>query len=253
MEETRREESAGDEPDGGYEINLDDTASNLDAVIQEAMASVDRAKEDPGEEADLDIEEEARDDAPTADEAADEAPTGQEIRRLQGENEALRDRLLRLQADFDNFRKRTEREKSDLRRFAQREVLKDFLEVVDNLGRAHAASGGSADDVKQGVAMILRQLETLLGRYGVQALEAIGQPFDPTFHEAVGREESSEVEQPTVTAELQRGYVLHDRLLRPAMVQVAMPAPKPSKVEEPDDAADTDDAANKDHREAATR
>lgn len=245
MEETRRGER--EEPaEDGYELNLDDTASDLDEVFQEAMASVERKKHGKATAEDVDVDVEMDEDEDEV--AEDKASLGEEIRRVQGENEALRDRLLRLQADFDNFRKRTEREKADLRRFAQREVLKDFLEVVDNLGRAHGASGGSADDVKQGVAMILRQLEVLLGRYGVQALDAVGQPFDPTFHEAVGREESSEVDQPTVTAELQKGYVLHDRLLRPAMVQVAMPAPKPS--------ADADTASpptDEEHSETTTR
>ena len=89
-------------------------------------------------------------------------------------------------------------------------------------------SSGSTEDLKQGLKMIVRQQEEILRRHGVERVEAVGQAFDPTVHEAVAREESAEVESPTVTKEMQRGYLLHDRLLRPAMVFVAMPGGKPA-------------------------
>ena len=98
--------------------------------------------------------------------------------------------------------------------------------MVDNLERALSA-GGSADDLKRGVELIARQMQEALRRVGVQEVAAEGAPFDPAVHEAVSREESADVTAPTVIAAFQRGYLLYDRLLRPAMVRVAVPAEKP--------------------------
>lgn len=134
----------------------------------------------------------------------------------------LKDRHLRLLADFDNFRKRAEREREERARFSLTEPLRDLLPVIDNLERALAARG-SLDDLRQGVEMISRQFEEILRRFGVTAVAAVGQRFDPRVHEAVSRVESPAVEAPTVIDEMQRGYRLHDRLLRPAMVRVAVP------------------------------
>ncbi len=159
---------------------------------------------------------------------ADDAPEGpagddsDEVAALRREIADLRDRSMRTLADFDNFRKRTERERRDAQRFAALGVLRDLLEVTDNLARALAA-GGSADDLKTGVEMILRQLEELLRRHGVEAIAARGERFDPAVHEAVSRLEDPDVATATVVDELQRGYRLHERLLRPARVVVAVP------------------------------
>ncbi len=101
--------------------------------------------------------------------------------------------------------------------------------MTDNLDLALSAQG-PAEDLKRGVEMIHRQMIELLRRFGVTEVSAVGQPFDPTVHEAVAREESAEVKSPTVSAELRRGYKLHDRLLRPAMVKVAVPAEAPAPV-----------------------
>jgi molecular chaperone GrpE len=146
-----------------------------------------------------------------------------EVRRLRREIADLRDRSMRTLADFDNFRKRSDRERQEAGRYAAIEPLRDFLEVADNLERALSA-GGSADDLKLGVGMILRQIQDLLRRHGVREVSAAEAAFDPAVHEAVSREESAGVDLPTVVAELQRGYFLHDRLLRPARVKVAVPA-----------------------------
>lgn len=130
---------------------------------------------------------------------------------------------LRLRAEFENFRKRLEREREERERRALAAAFLDLLPVVDNLERAAIAKGG-VDDLKRGVELVARQLVDILRRYGLAEIPAVGQPFDPRLHEAVAREESSEHEAPTVIAELQRGYWLNDRLLRPAMVRVAVPA-----------------------------
>jgi molecular chaperone GrpE len=154
------------------------------------------------------------------------AEGGDEVARLREEIADLRDRSMRTLADFDNFRKRSERERQDLRRYALLEPMREFLTVMDNLDLALSADG-SAEDLKRGVEMIHRQMAELLRRFGVQEVKAVGEPFDPTIHEAVAREESGDVKLPTVTAELRRGYTLHDRLLRPAMVKVAVPVEQP--------------------------
>ncbi len=149
-----------------------------------------------------------------------------EVSQLRQEIADLRDRSMRTLADFDNFRQRSERERQELKRYALLEPLRELLTVADNLDLALSAEG-SAEDLKRGVEMIHRQLRELLRRFGVTEIAAVGQPFDPTLHEAVSREESGEVKEPTVAAELRRGYRMHDRLLRPAMVKVAVPPEAP--------------------------
>lgn len=145
-----------------------------------------------------------------------------EVAELRREIADLRDRSVRTLADFDNYRKRSDRERRDAVRYAASAPLGDLLEVVDNLERALAA-GGSAVDLKLGVEMTLRQLEDVLRRHGIEGVPAAGQRFDPAHHEAVSRLVDPDVEAPTVVEELQRGYRLHDRLLRPARVVVAVP------------------------------
>lgn len=135
---------------------------------------------------------------------------------------AADDRYLRLRADFDNYRKRSDREREELLRHSLVEPLRALLPVVDNLERAMSAQGG-VEDLRKGVEMIARQLGETLRRLGVAEVPGVGERFDPRMHEAVMREESAAVEAPTVVAVLQRGYWLHDRLLRPAMVRVAVP------------------------------
>jgi molecular chaperone GrpE len=135
----------------------------------------------------------------------------------------LRERHLRLRADFENFRKRAERERGERVRHGVGEALRELLPVADNLERALAAPGG-LEDLRRGVEMIARQVAETLARHGVAPITALGRPFDPQLHEAVAREESAEVAEPTVVGELQRGYLHGNRLLRPALVRVAMPA-----------------------------
>jgi len=183
------------EDDDGDVIDLDDQEADLDEVMREATAAVESA----------------------------ESHRKVDVARLEQELADLRDRSMRTLADFDNYRKRAERERQETRRYALLEPMRDLLEVVDNLGRA-ASAGGSAEDLKQGVDMILRQLDELLKRHGVVPVEAEGQPFDPAVHEAVARRESSEVDEPVVDEEYQKGYMLHERLLRPSRVVVAVPA-----------------------------
>ena len=145
-----------------------------------------------------------------------------ELDALRSENKELHERALRALADYENYRRRTERDRAEIGRYALIEPMREFLEVIDNLERALAAAGGESD-LKVGVEMILRQMQELLGRYGVQRVSAKGQEFDPAVHEAVAREDDPDVKTPQVIEEFQTGYVLHERLLRPAMVKVAVP------------------------------
>ena len=142
---------------------------------------------------------------------------------LRVELEELRQRSTRTLADFDNYRKRVEREKRSQELYNGMEVLRGLLDIVDNLERA-LASEGAVDDLKTGVEMTLRQTEVLLHRHGVRRIEADGAPFDPSLHEAVSRLEQDGLTEPEVTAVLQSGYQMHERLLRPVRVAVAVPA-----------------------------
>lgn len=168
------------------------------------------------------LDPDAEDGRPLAGVGGDAGGEDVDVAALRREIADLRDRSMRTLADFDNYRKRAERERRDAVRYAGSAPLGDLLEVVDNLSRALAA-GGSADDLKTGVEMTLRQLEEVLRRHGVEGVAAAGERFDPAVHEAVSRLEDPDVEAPTVVEELQRGYRLHERLLRPARVVVAVP------------------------------
>lgn len=153
-----------------------------------------------------------------------EAPAEEALAASQAEAQKNYDLYLRARADLENFRKRSQREKEDLARFANENLLREFLPVADNLERAldHAASeeGGSEGLVK-GVEMVLGQFRRALEKFGVAPVSAVGEPFDPSRHEALGQVESSEHPPNTVVQELQKGYLLNDRLLRPSLVMVA--------------------------------
>lgn len=161
-----------------------------------------------------------------AQELAQEAQGGvsrQEYDRVGKEREALLDRLARLQAEFENARKRNAREQADFREYAVADVVKNFLPVLDNFNLALRSQKSDANDsaIRSGMELIRKQLDDVLSRLGVQAIPAQGQAFDPRVHEAIEMVESSDHGDHEVIEELQPGYKLKDRLLRPAMVRVA--------------------------------
>lgn len=145
----------------------------------------------------------------------------EEVRRLKEERDALSDQLLRALADFDNFRKRSQREIGEVRLHATIETLRAFLPILDGFERAVAAQGGSAEDMRKGVEMIHKQMLDAARRLGMEAVEATGKPFDPHQHEAIELVDTSEHPDQHVIQELQRGYRLKDKLIRPSMVRVA--------------------------------
>ena len=151
--------------------------------------------------------------------AADESAAS-ETEKLRAERDALLDRLARLQAEFDNARKRAVREQQEFREFAGADVIKNFLPILDSFERALKA-GGDSTDFRDGVELIYRQFQDALQKIGVQPILAMGQPFDPRVHEAVEMVDTTEVPDHHVFDELQRGYKYKERLLRPAMVRVA--------------------------------
>ena len=157
----------------------------------------------------------------------------QQLATAQAEALENRDHYLRARADLDNFRKRAQREKEDLLKFSNETILRELLPVIDNLERAlqHAATDGEAG-LLQGVELTLGQFGKVLEKFNVVAIEAVGELFDPARHEAMGQIESAEQPPNTVVQLLQKGYLLNDRLLRPAMVLIAKAPAAPAASEE---------------------
>lgn len=230
------------EPKGAFRADISEDA------IQEALRAVEEREggttpqhDDPpavdGEPIEVTLE--AEDDRVLALEAAldekerlleESLARGREtMERLQ----EINDKLLRQAADFDNLRKRAAREKEDLQRFAIEKLLKELVPVLDNFDRAleHARAGTDLEGFAQGVAMTRRHFEEALGRFGVKGFTAVGEAFDPRFHEAMEQVESTEHAANVVVREMVRGYLLHDRLIRPALVSVSR-GPGPAAAEE---------------------
>jgi molecular chaperone GrpE len=150
------------------------------------------------------------------------APEVSALEALTREKDALHDRLLRTAAEFDNYRKRIDRERRDQADAITADALADLLPIIDDLERAlQASTGTDSESLRKGVELIHRQMLELLRRRGVKPIDAVGADFDPRFHESVVSEESTSHRDGEVIEELRRGYVLGDRLLRPAMVKVA--------------------------------
>ncbi|HEY0142960.1 MAG TPA: nucleotide exchange factor GrpE [Thermoanaerobaculia bacterium] len=188
---------SGTEDDGTYVIEdtgatVEDIEREMEETAQEAVAAT---------------------DAPSAGTASSD-----EVREA-------RDRYLRTLADFENYRKRADREKAEFFKYALAATLKDLLPVLDNFDRGldHADQG---DEFHKGMLLIYKQLYDVLQKHGLKAIDESGVHFDPNIHEGVVREDDPSVPSHTVVAILQKGYFLHDRLLRPALVKVAVGGPE---------------------------
>jgi molecular chaperone GrpE len=176
---------------------------------------------DPAEGAQVDLEAGTESQQP-----GNGDPAQVEIETLRGENDQLKDRLARLQAEFDNARKREVKERQDTRDYAVQGAIEPFLGVMDNFQLALKADG-SAEQLRTGVELILKQMEDALRGLNVQAVESVGAQFDPRVHEALGSVETVEHPDHQVLEEIRRGYKLRDKLLRPALVRIAVnPAQK---------------------------
>jgi len=149
-----------------------------------------------------------------------------ELASKEKEAQETYDRLLRISAEFENYKKRTGREAAEFRKYANQALIKDMLSVVDNLELAIKSSKGKESPDKglvEGLDMTHKEILRVFEKFKVTPIDATGQPFDPNFHEAVMQEETDDNPENTVINEFQKGYMIHDRLLRPAMVVVAKP------------------------------
>ena len=149
-----------------------------------------------------------------------ELPVQTEVEKLKVERDQLLDRLARLQAEFENARKRAERERAEYRDYAAGSVVEQFLPVLDNFELALKATG-SAHQLRSGVSLIVKQMEEILQKMQVHSIPTVGEPFDPRIHEAMGTVDRDDVPDQHVAEEIRRGFKLRERLLRPALVRVA--------------------------------
>jgi len=158
------------------------------------------------------------------------------------ESEENMDKFMRASADLENYKKRTAREMDDLRKYANQSLVKDLLPVLDNLELAIKSSRereNGDNNLLDGVELIRKEILKVFEKFNIEKIDALGKAFDPRFHEAVMREETSKYSENTVINELQKGYLMHDRLIRPSMVVVAMPKNRKSDQKE-DSSTDKD-------------
>ena len=166
------------------------------------------------EKAELETEEESEPKGP------------KNMKEAHAEIEELKGRLLRLIAEYDNFRKRALRDKDEARQFANQNLIEKQIPILDNFEMALAAAEDADSAIRDGVQMIYDQFLSVLKDAGVEPIDAVGEPFDPNFHEAISQQEDSEASEGTVLEQVQRGYRLNERLVRPARVVVAKSAEK---------------------------
>lgn len=175
-----------------------------------------------GDSAEINLQ--SKQPAPEVEEVAPEIDAAAELEKLKAELGAKDDRILRLQADFDNFRKRTNRERSELAAVIEQAFLKDLLPLLDNLSRAtQAAENAEQADVetlRKGIEMIRQETVAVMGKHGLEPIDTQGKNFDPNYHQAVGTVKDETKADGTIAAELQRGYIARGRVIRPSMVQV---------------------------------
>ena len=175
------------------------------------------------EEQNNSIESESGAPEPAPAEPAGNASLEEQLAATRGERDENNDRFLRAQAELENYKRRTQRELAEERRYAALPIVRDLLPVIDNFQRALDAARNSeqASDLVEGLDMVIRQLGETLSRHGMTPIAALGEPFDPNLHEAVQQMPSEDQPPMTVLQELERGYTLHDRVVRPSKVIVS--------------------------------
>lgn len=199
------------------EASLEEMKEQIEEALADEMAERRAFNQDAPEEAPPQDsgETQAGESEETAPEDADAIREKYEAELAEKEN-----RYLRLQADFENFRRRTRQEKEELAAVVTQNLLKDLLPFLDNFERALAAGGSDEGGLRAGVEMMYKQLVEALKKEGLEYIETKDKPFDPNFHQAVMRVEDAEKEDGTIVAELQKGYMVKGRVIRPSMVQV---------------------------------
>lgn len=188
----------------------------------ETARSEEAAEETTYEEASEAVEAELVDEEPEQASSGGEAVQGEAV-QLRAQVDELQNKLLRAQADFDNFRRRARQEKEEFAKYASQKLLEQLIPVFDNFERAVSASkeNQDLDSLAKGIDMIYRQMSQVLEQEGVKPIEAVGQPFNPEFHQAVMQVESEEHEEGIIVEELQKGYMLKEKVIRPSMVKVS--------------------------------
>lgn len=161
----------------------------------------------------------------------------EKLEQAQADAAEAHDRFLRASAELENYKKRTQKEMAEFKRFANASLIKEILGVVDNLERALESSNGTDDkeQLAQGLDLTLKELLKIFKTFHVTPVESLGEKFDPRYHQAMMQEETSDHPRNVVIKELQKGYMIHDRLLRPAMVVVSKAAPDAQEDPQPDD------------------
>ena len=193
--------------------NKTEKDQNVQMPENENIQNEEQLKEEPEAE-----EQEQNDTNKTSAEGSEEKEeTCEEVK----EDEDLNTKYLRLMADFQNYKKRTEKQKSEIHAYANEKIVLKLIEVMDNFERALGADASEGDSFKQGIEMIFKQLSDVLTDAGVKEIEAESTVFDPNFHNAVMMEDTDKVESGMVSEVLQKGYTLNGKVIRPAMVKVA--------------------------------
>lgn len=199
-----------------------------DDVLKEEKTEEDRCDEktcdekscDENSSSEQDSEKDEKSEDDKKESSEDDKKESFEDGKKDAEEEALNLKYMRLMADFQNFKRRTEKEKSDIYAFANEKIISELLNVIDNFERALAA-GNADDSFYKGMEMILKQLLGVVEKAGASEIAALGEDFDPNFHNAVMTEDSTEYESGKVTEVLQKGYILNNKVIRPSMVKVA--------------------------------
>ena len=194
------------------EFQENEKIDEAEKVSEEVSASAEAT--DEGDDS-VDEETEVSDREPTVEERAADA---------ESKYKEMQDRYLRLNAEFDNYKKRMMRENSDRLKYFNMELIKELLPSVDNLERAISHAGDENSDLEnmiEGLQMVYKGMQEAFGKFGVSEIESIGKEFDPNCHQAVGMIESQEVPENHVAEECLKGYYLHDRIIRPTMVRVS--------------------------------
>lgn len=193
--------------------NKTEKDQNVQMPENENIQDEEQLKEEPEVE-----EQEAKDTSEASAESSEEKEkTGEEAK----EDEDLNTKYLRLMADFQNYKKRTEKQKSEIHAYANEKIVLKLIEVMDNFERALGADASEEDSFKEGIEMIFKQLSDVLTDAGVKEIEAESTVFNPNFHNAVMMEDTDKVESGMVSEVLQKGYTLNGKVIRPAMVKVA--------------------------------
>jgi molecular chaperone GrpE len=214
-------------PSGSFKADIPTDA------VEEALRSVERvtghfpAAADPSAGPPVEVEGEGPAPSGTLESLQAQLDLSQSLgRETQKKLAEAHDRWVRAAADLENYRKRSQKERDDVQKFGVEKLVKDLLPVLDNLDRALAAAAAD-DPLVTGVKLVRTSFEQALGRHGVKGFSALGAPFDPAQHEAIMQVPTAEAPPGTVMLEHARGFMLHERLIRPAMVGVAMAPPKP--------------------------